>query len=386
MPLALAALALCSALSPVPSFAQDPPTAETREIRVLPLGHVDANEMESLLAGLVSAMPMRFVADVRTNALVMQGEPALLARWSALVGQLDRPAEPGRQESEGSRTRQLFPPVSADLEIGGATSVDQRPTLLAVLEGYAARSGQELVIEEPTRARAAGVRVGGTEKRVLAAAALQGYVERLLVAHDLALLPLGGEDPHLCAVVSTGNGAARSTRERAVVLAFADLEILTRHPAVIFSAILPLEHADAQQVSAGLRQTQTDNALQSVVAVGESLLLTGTGAWLQSLVATARLADHRAGERARSAEVHHEVFALRAARAEELGPILREVLSSASRARSGAHPGQPPQGAVPNAAIASSIQLDLPRNALLVTCARRDLESIRALIEALDRE
>ncbi|MBK9386198.1 MAG: hypothetical protein IPN34_15405 [Planctomycetes bacterium] len=386
MPLALASLGLCLAFAPVSHVAQDPAPAEPREIRVLPLGHVDATELEGLLAGLVSAMPLRFVADVRSNALVMQGEPELLARWSALIGRLDRAPRAAAEAPRVVPSKELFPPVVMDFEIGGATSVDQRPTLLALLEAYAARSGQELVMEEPTRSRAASVRVGGTEKRVLAAAALQGYVERLLVAHDLALLPLGGAEPHLCAVVSTGNGASRSTRERAVVLAFVDLKILARHPAVIFSAILPLEHADAAQLANGLRATQTDNALQSVVAAGETLLLTGTGAWLQSLVATARLADHRAGERARAAEAHHEVFALRSVRAEELGPILREALAGVSRGRNGAHPAQLSPGAAPSTAIAASIQLDLKRNALLVTCAQRDLASIRALIEALDRE
>lgn len=377
--------------------AQDPsPTGTERTSVVVAIQHAVAGELEQALKQLASRIadaPL-IAHDPRTNSLLLSGTNRSIAQLAVLIKELDKPSgsrssAPGDAATAAQASKSLFPPANHALQLSAATDDSERTSLKLLLERYAEATAQQVIYDAGVSARLASIFIDTPRDFEVPATAVQGFLERVVGAHDVILIPLGGKEPHVVSVVIGSSNGSRSSRERAYFLPEAEQPLLAQHPAVLFTTLISVRNADANQIAQSVRQAMTDNQLQFAAPVGNSILLTGSGAWLNGMVQLLKLADEQAPAAAVVPTVRHELVALTHTRVEEIAPLLRDAFQTAHRLRAVAMTPQA-QG-MPGAAHAvpsgmASVQADIAHNALFITCDSRDWDAIRALISALDRK
>ncbi len=278
----------------------------------------------------------------------------------------------------------LFPPARTDMEITWTSDTD-RPTLGDVVSKYGDLTGQRLIVDNET---AAYLRQPITLDRPLTipAAKVQGFVEELLSSNNLVMSIHRKEAPRLVGIRSLQTGARHTIRAISRVVDADDVELMRRHPALLFSTVVQLPHLDVRQVSNTMRSMIVDTNTQQMLPVGNSnvMLLVGFGPSLADWVEYLRRIDALSSQGEPTSQGYvHKVVSLNHADAREIAPLVEESLYVANVARRANAP-QPPQDLRPP--LRFSV-LPVPRlNALLITCVDSYMSEALTIIQQLDIE
>lgn len=284
---------------------------------------------------------------------------------SCQVSAPDRSHDPlaSQGRSDAASPFPIFPPAQGDLvlewEPGGKV-----PSLLALLEGYAALTGQTLVIgpghHASTLEYLERAHVPLTEPVRVPRDQVQGFVENLLVL-DCVLVPKPNTEPRLLIVHSLRGPARSQAVDDAIPLRVEDLHLASAHPTVLFTFFLLLPHTDVRNLSNSLRPMITDpNMLRLIPGGAGNLLMAGPGT--------------------RIARIAAELLELDRQEARVKAPPVREVLPLS-------HIAAPEAKVLLGAAgFRGNFEPMQGKNTLMVACRPEDWPAIRDFLALLDRE
>lgn len=217
-------------------------------------------------------------------------------------------AAPASQQASPPTTKvaasDLFPEpksgISIQVEPGNEMNLEE------LLAEFANVTGLHLVIARETSAllkqRATGL-LGSVE---VPAGEVYPFVESVLVHNDFVLTPLTNREPRLVAVYSSSMGPQRggSLRNTAIFVTAEEVQAYSRHPAILVTTVINMPSTDVRTLSNSMRTMFTDANTQQIIPVGNSnsLILTGYGSQVASLVAMMKRVDDDARREIEAAE------------------------------------------------------------------------------------
>ncbi len=272
----------------------------------------------------------------------------------------------------------LFPAVSGDLELTWGEN-EPPPSLMWVLQRYAALSGQRLLVSAEIRQLLESVPTPLEQSVTVPAAQVQSFVETLIA--DKFVLSRGPSAGLGLLYVHSVLGPTRASLRALATQTSSDRTALMRaHPAVWFTTMIELSHIDPRTLSNSLRVIITDPNVMLILPVGESsLVVCGQGPWVADLVDLLRTLD--VDSKAHSSSIVHATVRLSHADAIELAPTIELALAAAQAQREGA------RESIRERRLGGAIVQACPRiNAVILTCTRAQLEEARNLIAQLDVE
>ncbi len=273
----------------------------------------------------------------------------------------------------------LFPGATEDLALSwGADS--EGLVLLDVVLAYGAVTQQRLSIDKDTQAMLSATSSQLDRPVVVPRAQVQGFFEALLRSSGCALTIDHAAEPRLIGVHSLYQSSSRNTlRSRAMSVEQGDLDLLRRHPAMLFSTQVHVPHLDARQLTNSIRTLIVDANTQQVLPLGSesAVHVLGFGPMVADMVQGFEQLDAFAA--ASIEPMVHELFRLEHANAEAIAGLVSSALAAAD----GVGPRQVAKGATapqPRQAVSFDNRL----NALLVTCSESAIDDARAIVRLLD--
>lgn len=272
----------------------------------------------------------------------------------------------------------LFLPARGDLELSWEPE-HAGLSPLELLKRYGDLTGQELVIDRETHMLLQADLLPIERQMIVPAAQVQGFVEAML-ADRYALSAAEGSEPRLVAVHNIRGNARNLLTSRARFVPSERIELLSAHPAVMFSTLIELRNLDSRYLSNTMRSLILDPTLQVILPVEDSVLLVGFGSWIAHTADQLRALDAASGPAPPPAIVH-ELVRLTHADALEVAPLVERSLDVARAQRQGSAELQKE-----SKRTGPSVQAYPRLNALWVTCFEGELEEVRRLAAALDVE
>ncbi len=276
-------------------------------------------------------------------------------------------AEPVRAGLAQEGPEALFPPAQGALEIVVAEDMTGTSYMDLVIE-YGELTDQNVTYSEDTATLLRQMRVHAGRSMAVPADEVQETFEHLLVQSNFCLQILKAEGVRVLEVVSLATAARNNIRASAQYVDPDDLDMIARHPAVIFTTVVSLPNLDVRQVSNSMRTMITDANTQQLLPAGNSnsMVIVGFGDGVAKLAKTLRLIDTAAGESGKANRLQYEVLALKKADAKELAQLLSQAMRlDAEGSR-------------------TQILADARTNSIIVTGPAADLADARKLVEALD--
>jgi hypothetical protein len=128
----------------------------------------------------------------------------------------------------------------------------------------------------------------------------QVVFESILAANDFALTWLVQGPEPILEVTSLQTGRRNTIRASSIFVPAEAVDEMARHPALLVTTILHLPNTDVRQLSNSMRTTITDANTQQMLPAGNtnSLVLTGMGDQVASLVRMLRIVDEHSAVRA----------------------------------------------------------------------------------------
>ncbi len=216
------------------------------------------------------------------------------------------------------------------------------------------------------------------------------FFQVIMILNDLACLPIGTSDIEVIQVTNYKTGQRGELTNRAPVVPYEDLESYSDKVGEIITTSIPLSNIDARQTFSSLRQYFTNQQTEQLTPIDNSNSLVVT-AFAPSVWALSRLIKWM-DVRPQSQQLEFEIVELDNAVAEELEPILSELLdvrSSSGRRSFAAGAPRPDagQGGVGQLdAIETRVIPDVRTNSLILYGTGDANERVKNLIDQLDRE
>jgi len=286
--------------------------------------------------------------------------------------------------AKASDAQELFPVATGDLVLEWPAD-GTAPKLHEVVDRYGQLTGQLMVTTQETRTLLQNARLPLDRPTTVPAADVQSFFESVLIASDFVLTIERAEAPRLVQLHSLLTASRNNIRAKAQQVPAKEIELLRRHPAMLFTTVVDLPNLDVRQVSNSLRTMITDANTMQMLPAGNltSMVLTGFGPQVADLIEHLHLID--AHSVAPKVTITHEVIRLQYAVAADTAPLVERALVSAREQRSGIVVGDGPQGqALAMPRPAPSVVADVRLNALLITCPTAELADARRVIALLD--
>ncbi|MGD2019181.1 MAG: hypothetical protein PVJ89_13755 [Planctomycetota bacterium] len=174
----------------------------------------------------------------------------------------------------------LFPAASGAMEIA-LDAEGNGPSYLELISDYAALTGQYVTYSKATRELLAGTDVQLDRSMTIAAEGVQHTTEVLLAQAGLNLAIESVDGPQILRVRNVETeGRELRTATRNLDVDGADLA--RKHPAMLFSMVIPMPTTDARLLFNSIRSMITDpNTTQILPAGGSSgMIIVGHGDWV----------------------------------------------------------------------------------------------------------
>lgn len=275
----------------------------------------------------------------------------------------------------------LFPAATTMIPITAKSDQTEGTSLLQLTNLYAESTGQRASYSPEARTELASRRVPVDGDMLLELQEIQGMYETLMHAADFVICPGGTPSAPVFTVEATNGHRRGSLRSQAVFLDPATArEVAARHPAVLFTTVVQVDHCDVRQLSNSTRTLITDANLQQLLPAGNanSLVVVGLGGALTTMIDTIRAIDRLAGADARSEQDAMEIIAVTHRDAQGLA----DLINAGSASARGAHPAQGPQGQGPRPRV--SVVADSHTGSLLVRGSSAQIARMRELVARLD--
>ena len=174
----------------------------------------------------------------------------------------------------------LFPAASGALEIA-LDAEGNGPSYLELLSDYAELTGQYVTYSKATRELLADTEVQLDRSMTVAAEGVQHVTEVLLDQANLNLAIESAAGPQILRirdVETEGRELRTATRNLDVDGA----ELARKHPAMLFSMVIPMPNTDTRQLSNSCRTMITDPNTTQLLPAGTSsgMIIVGHGDWV----------------------------------------------------------------------------------------------------------
>jgi len=275
----------------------------------------------------------------------------------------------------------LFAPATEALALAWPVE-SEGVTVLDVARAYGLATGQRLAIDQQTRQVLGQTPAPLDRATSVPAAEVQGFVEALLRSSSCVMTIDRSSEPRLIGIHSLMTQGRNGIRTRAISVDSARIDVLRRHPAVLFSTVVDLPNVDVRQMANSLRTMITDTSTSQMLPAGStnSMIIIGFGPTVADRIEELRAID-AASEMAK-VRVSHQLVRLQNAEAADIAPLVENALTTSRELRTPRSYGQ--QGPPQQRAVQVSVLADSRLNGLLVTCRSEDLEEARAVIAQLD--
>ena len=275
----------------------------------------------------------------------------------------------------------LFAPATEALALAWPEG-SEGITMLDVVHAYGLVTGQRLAISKDTREILEQTSAPIDRATSVPATEVQGFVEALLRSSNCVLTIDRSSNPRLVGVHSLRSQGRNAIRARAISIDSTRIDVLRRHPAVLFSTVVDLPNVDVRQMSNSLRTLITDANTSQMLPAGStnSMIVIGFGTNVADRVEELRVID--AASAKTKVTVSHELVRLKNADAAAIAPLVESALTTSRQLRTPRSQGQ--QGPQRQGPVLVSVLADSRLNGLLVTCRSEDLEEARAVIAQLD--
>lgn len=211
----------------------------------------------------------------------------------------------------------------------------------------------------------------------------------MLKAHNFALVPIGPADARMFLVATLQSATAKALIPTAPFVDANDLE-KWKDSTELIRTVIPLRYTDISKAKTDLASlvNQSYGAINTIQSVN-ALIITEFAPTVYAVHQMLKVMDQKQAE----AQLQFKKIPLRHAVAEELEPILGELLSTeggggGSGAFGGAARPRPGTGGEPSvlAAPEAKIITEPRTNSLIVYAIREDMEKIESLVAQLDQE
>ncbi len=275
----------------------------------------------------------------------------------------------------------LFAPATEALALAWPEE-SEGVTVLDVIRAYGLATGQRLAINQETRQYLGQTPAPLDRATSVPATEVQGFVEALLRSSNCVLTIDRSAEPRLIGVHSLQTQGRNGLRARAMSIDSARIDVLRRHPAVLFSTVVDLPNVDVRQLSNSLRTMITDANTSQMLPAGStnSMIIIGYGSNVADMVEQLQAID--AASENSKVTISHELVRLKNARALDIASLVEAALTTSRELRTPRSSGQ--QGPINQRAVQVSVLADSRLNGLLVTCRSEDLDEARAVIAQLD--
>jgi len=233
----------------------------------------------------------------------------------------------------------------------------------------------------------ATIRLLGTKR--VPKAEFYSFFQIMMIINDFVCSEIG-EAPLSVVLISSLRTTDRNTiRGDAIYVAPEDLETYAAQPATLITTVITLPNTDVRQLSNSMRTMITDANTQQMLPAGNTnaMVLTGFGSNVAATARMLRIVD----EASKIEEVVPEfaVIPLEYASADEISPVIEELLEASRRAQQGgagrAAPQQGATGQIPGRGqTEAKIMIDPRTNSLLVMAMPTDMPTIKELVARLD--
>lgn len=174
----------------------------------------------------------------------------------------------------------LFPAASGAMEIA-LDAEGNGPSYLELLSDYAALTGQYVTYSKATRELLADTEVQLDRSMTVAAEGVQHVTEVLLDQANLNLAVESAAGPQILRIrdiETEGRELRTATRNLDVDGA----ELARKHPAMLFSMVIPMPNTDTRQLSNSCRTMITDPNTTQLLPAGTSsgMIIVGHGDWV----------------------------------------------------------------------------------------------------------
>lgn len=274
----------------------------------------------------------------------------------------------------------LFPAATEDLALAWPDG-SEGLTLLDVVHAYGAVTGQRLAMRADTINTLRSTRAPIDRPTSVPATEVQGFVEAMLRAEDVMITIDRAAEPRLIGVHSLQTAYRNGIRSRAQAVDSDDVELMRRHPAMLFQTVVDLPNVDVRQMSNSMRTLIVDANTQQMLPAGNehSMVVIGYGPMVADMVEQLRAIDAASAEA--KVSVAHALIRLENADAATAAPIVEAALTTSRELRArpvyGGHPQQRPP-------VLLSVIADARLNALLVTCRSEDMDEAREVVAQID--
>ncbi|MEQ8766130.1 MAG: secretin N-terminal domain-containing protein, partial [Planctomycetota bacterium] len=243
-------------------------------------------------------------------------------------------------------------------------------------------TGRVFVYDEP---EIAGKTVKLVGTKTVPKAKFYEFFQVIMILNDLACLPVGSSEIEVIRIKNIRTVQRGELTNRAPVVQYEELDAYADKVGEIITASIPLQNIDARQTFTSLRQYFTNQNTESITPIDNSNSLVIT-ALAPAVWAMARLLSWM-DVKPQSQVAEFEIVELENAVAEEIEPILSELLDQRSGGFGARAPQQQQnaQGQVIEP-IETRVIPDARTNSLILYGTGEANERVKDLINQLDRE
>ncbi|HYC79370.1 MAG TPA: secretin N-terminal domain-containing protein, partial [Planctomycetota bacterium] len=208
------------------------------------------------------------------------------------------------------------------------------------------------------------------------------FFQSVLLSQNFALVPLGDESKGLYLIDNIEQG--KFLKQRATFVRAEDLEANRNDVGKVIMTTLPLRYASAAQIKAAVQQILANRSAEFIqeINTANSLLVV---AFAPTVYAVKRIVDAMDVPQP-SAELIFEIVELKHAVAEELQPIIADLLKEEAQGGQRRTVVNPETGAVGFEKPEAKMIADPRTNALVLYAVQTDVDEIKRLVAALDVE
>jgi len=210
------------------------------------------------------------------------------------------------------------------------------------------------------------------------------FFQVMMIISKFVCTEVGEDDIAVIRIDSLDGQQRGNLRSGAVYVEEDDLDDYRDQPATLITTVVTLPNTDVRQVSNSMRTIITDANTQQMLPAGNSnsMVLVGFGSSVVAMAEMLRIIDE-----ASKLEVPTPVFdmvRLEYALAEDIQPIIEELLEADNQTRQAQRQARQAAGAIAGQDTDASITVDPRLNALLITALPEQMPRIKELIARLD--
>lgn len=226
------------------------------------------------------------------------------------------------------------------------------------------------------------VRLIGTKK--IPKESFYSFFQVMMIISEFVCSEIGEDDIAVVKIDSLTGAGRSNLRASAIYVEPDDLATYSNKPATLITTVVTLPNTDVRQVSNSMRTMITDANTQQMLPAGNSnsMVLVGFGSNVVAMANMLKIIDEASKLEVPAPEF--DMVKLEYTSAEELQPIIEELLEAENQQRAGQQGANGPQGVLNRNTGESKIIVEPRTNSLLISALPEDMPRIQELIAQLD--